>query len=431
MTQQAADQLSVADIFRHLGDLPISKRRFQNVALIRLSIALPFAVLPTQIYMRQMLEFGWNPQFAAWPVNIHLVVLLFYLVLSCSLAWLARSEGNLGALRGLNRLTIGAELITNQAYLVAFGNLDNYSVSFLVLLVVMYRVLFDYRTALISLVAGVGLYVLFALCEIYAVLPAASLFPPQSSHSIRSDPKLWSQVIISVPLITILAFMITNYAMNQNYKLHNYVTRSVLQRYLPTALVDRAARGELQLDAAPKRRVVTVMFTDIVGFTGLSERLGPEAVGDLLNRLLGEIATLALEHGATVDKFIGDCVMVVFGAPESCPPEQQVERCVALALEVHDKVVKLGAEQQLTARTGINTGEVVVGNFGSAARSDYTVLGPAVNIAARLEANSKPGRILIGPESARLLGDETALEPAGVLELKGVSKPINGWFVTT
>ncbi|HCP48491.1 MAG TPA: hypothetical protein DIU15_20810, partial [Deltaproteobacteria bacterium] len=428
MTQQAADQLSLRDAFRHLGDLPISRRRFQNIALFRLAIAIPFAVLPTQLYMRQMLQFGWNPQFATWPVNIHLVALVLYLVLSCTLAWVARAGGDLRALRGLNRLSIGAELITNQAYLVAFGNLDNYSVSFLILLVVMYRLLFDYRTALLTLVVGVCLYVPFALCEIYALLPAASLFPLQASHPIRSDPKLWPQVIISVPLVASLAFTVANYGMNQSYKLHNYVTRSVLQRYLPTALVDRAARGELQLDAAPRRRTVTIMFTDIVGFTGLSERLGPEAIGDLLNRLLGEIATLALEHGATVDKFIGDCVMVVFGAPEDCPPEQQVERCVALALEVHSKVMEIGAEQQLTARTGINTGEVVVGNFGSAARSDYTVLGPAVNIAARLEANSKPGRILIGPESARLLGDKTALESAGQLELKGVSEPIHGWF---
>ena len=178
-----------------------------------------------------------------------------------------------------------------------------------------------------------------------------------------------------------------------------------------------------------KRKLAAIVFTDIVGFTKLSERLGPEALGDLLNRLLGEIADVAMEHGATVDKFIGDCVMVVFGAPEVCSPEDQARRCVALAQTIHERVNEVGAEYQLQARTGLNTGDVVVGNFGSASRSDYTVLGPAVNVAARLESASQPNRILIGPESARLLGGSVQLEAAGLLKLKGISESVEAWFV--
>ena len=172
-----------------------------------------------------------------------------------------------------------------------------------------------------------------------------------------------------------------------------------------------------------------VMFTDVVGFTPLTERLGPDAIGELLNRYLGEIADVAHAHGATVDKFIGDCVMIVFGTPEAMEPQEQARRCVALAQEVHARVSSLGLDPPLEARTGINTGEAVVGNFGSRARSDYTALGAAVNVAARLESASAPGRILIGPETARLLEDLLELEPAGALSLKGVTAPVNAFFV--
>jgi class 3 adenylate cyclase len=171
------------------------------------------------------------------------------------------------------------------------------------------------------------------------------------------------------------------------------------------------------------------MFTDIVGFTALSEKLGPEALGELLGQLLGEVADLSMKHGATVDKFIGDCVMVVFGAPEPMPPKEQATRCVNLALAIHERIKSLGDQHDLHARTGINTGEVVVGNFGSMARSDYTVLGPTVNIAARLESHSEPDCILIGPQTADSVQGLFELETAGPLSLKGVSHPVESFFV--
>jgi adenylate cyclase len=227
----------------------------------------------------------------------------------------------------------------------------------------------------------------------------------------------------------LLTFLAANYGVNQALKLHRYITESVLRRYLPPALVERAARGELRLDAEPERRVVTVMFTDLVGFTALSERLGPDAVGKLLNRFLTEMSKLAHAHGATVDKFVGDAVMVVFGTPDALDPAEQARRCVALAQQMQASLATMTGDVTLATRTGINTGEAVVGNFGSAARSDYTVIGPAVNVAARLEAASKPGRILIGAETARLLAGSVPLEQTGPLTLKGVSAPVTAHYV--
>jgi adenylate cyclase len=171
------------------------------------------------------------------------------------------------------------------------------------------------------------------------------------------------------------------------------------------------------------------MFMDLVGFTSLSEKLGAEAVARLLNSYLSMVADVAHEHGATVDKFVGDSVMIVFGAPDALEPREQAHRCVALAQKLQTLLPTLGDGIALRARTGINTGEVVVGNFGSSTRSDYTVIGPAVNIAARLETASDPGRILVGETTAKLL-DDVALEPAGELQLKGVADPVRAFFVT-
>jgi len=431
MPTKTTDKLSLRDLIGNTGNLPIPRQRYRTVALIRLLLVIPIAALPTQFFLRENIQKGWDPEFGSQVVNLHLIALLIYIFANFATLWSTRNleKASLRRLKGLNYSSIGCEIMTNQAFLIAFGNLDNYSIGFLVLIVVPYRVLFDHRTALGTLLVTMGLFLLFAGLEISGSLPAASLYPYVSDHPIRSNPDIWIGIVLYVPIIMMFTFLTVNYAMNQSYRLHTYVTRSVLQRYLPPALVDRAASGELQLDAPPERRVVTVMFTDIVGFTALSERLSPEALGALLNSILGEVATVAKEHGATVDKFIGDCVMVVFGAPEKCPPEEQAQRCVKLGLAIHERVNQLGSEYQLQARTGLNTGEAVVGNFGSAARSDYTVLGPAVNVAARLETASQPNRILIGPEPARLLDNSVALEPAGKLELKGVSEPVEAWFV--
>ncbi|MBI5526824.1 MAG: adenylate/guanylate cyclase domain-containing protein [Deltaproteobacteria bacterium] len=313
----------------------------------------------------------------------------------------------------------------------AVGTLMSAASLYIVLIVAIYRVFFDYRLALFAAVAGCVLYAGFAGLEVAGWLAIAPIFPYAIEHPVYSDPAVAATIVQMTVFGTLLAFFAVNYGVNQSVKLHRYITEAVLRRYLPPSLVARASRGELQLDAEPERRVVTVMFSDLVGFTSLSERLGADAVGRLLNRYLSRMADVAHAHGATVDKFVGDCVMIVFGAPDALPPAEQARRCVALAKELQAMLPALGGEAALSARTGINTGEAVVGNFGSIARSDYTVIGPAVNIAARLESQSRPGRILVGDQTARLLQGAVELEPAGELTLKGVSHPVKAFFIAT
>lgn len=418
------------DFFMSRGDLPLSRGRYRTLALFRLC-AIPLAILPTQFWLQDALKTAHEPEWGGVAVELHLIFLAVYLVAGVALLWLTRSAApERRKLWGAFAVVgCACELGTNQAYLLGFGSLANYSIGFLPMLIVMYRVLLDYRAGLWTLGVGLFTYLGVGLLEMSGSVPIAPLLATTTNHPAWSDPGMSRMILLSVVFICVGTFAVTNYGVNQSVRLHRYITDSVLHRYLPPSMVSRAAAGELRLDTPPERRVLTVMFTDVVGFTPLTERLGPEVIGRLLNRYLGEIADLAHEHGATIDKFIGDCVMIVFGAPEELAPEEQARRCVALAAAIHQRITELEMEHPLEARTGINTGEAVVGNFGSRARSDYTVLGPAVNIAARLESASQPGRILMGEATARLLGDEVALEAAGELQLKGIREPVTAFFL--
>ena len=121
--------------------------------------------------------------------------------------------------------------------------------------------------------------------------------------------------------------------------------------------------------------------------------------------------------------------MVVFGAPEEMSTREQMDRAVQLGFEIQRVIEGLPKEHNLAARVGINTGEAVVGNFGSKTRSDYTVIGHAVNLAARLESAGSPGRVLIGPESVVNLPERWRREPYKPLFLKGIDEPVAAFWV--
>jgi class 3 adenylate cyclase/tetratricopeptide (TPR) repeat protein len=172
------------------------------------------------------------------------------------------------------------------------------------------------------------------------------------------------------------------------------------------------------LDTAPareSRKTVTVLFCDIAGYTETGERLDPEALRQLQSRYFDDARAALERHGASVEKFIGDAVMAVFGIPQI--HEDDALRAARAALELQHAVSALG----LQARIGINTGEVVSGS------GDALVTGDAVNVAARLEQAAEPGVILIGDVTHRLLSDAVTSELAGPVTAKGKAEPLNAW----
>lgn len=315
-------------------------------------------------------------------------------------------------------------LVSNGVSTWMYGTLASASAAIFIALMAAYRVFLDYVSSLAVAVGAGALMLGLAWAELSGVIPAMPL-APGAQHPSYTEPAVTAVMLQGVVGILGLLFATVNYGVNQSVKLHRYITDSVLRRYLPESMVRRAAAGELELDGPPERREITVLFTDLVGFTALSEQLGAEAVAAVLNRTLRRITDLAHAHGATVDKFVGDGVMLVFGAPEPLEPEEQARRALALARAIHEGIASLDVEPPLQARTGINTGEAVVGNFGSRWRSDYTVIGPTVNRAARLEGASQPDRILLGERTATLLGLD---HPPVELQLKGVAGPVRAWF---
>jgi len=203
--------------------------------------------------------------------------------------------------------------------------------------------------------------------------------------------------------------------------------RADLGRYLPSELVDKVVKREQDMALGGQRREVTVLFADVVAFTPLTQELAPEATVQILNELFTILTEIVFRHDGTVDKFIGDCVMAMWGAPRDEPDH------AAKALEAAEEIVswleignanwkkKYGVTIQIAV--GINSGEAVVGNIGSKTRMEYTAIGDAVNVAARLEAVARPQQILITQETKEAAGDGFSFTEIGEKTLAGREQP--------
>src|SRR5215813_148856 len=161
-----------------------------------------------------------------------------------------------------------------------------------------------------------------------------------------------------------------------------------------------------------QRKTVTVVFCDVAGSTELGESTDPEALRALLARYFDRMRAIVEHHGGTVEKFVGDAVMAVFGVP--IVHEDDALRACRAAIEMRDALPDLG----ISGRIGLNTGEVVTGT------EERLATGDAVNVAARLEQAAEPGEVLIGAETVRLVGDAVELGAERRLELKGKSEPV-------
>ncbi|CAN1210504.1 response regulator [Tumidithrix helvetica PCC 7403] len=217
-------------------------------------------------------------------------------------------------------------------------------------------------------------------------------------------------------------------------QLNQYLTESVLKRFLPPLMVQKAAEGQLSLDLRPEPRMITVLFSDIVGFTQLANTVRSRRVSEMLNQYLGEMTRAIFAHRGTVDKFMGDGILALFGAPEELSPNEQVRCAVDAAREMKRALAKLNAEwlahgiPPVQFRCGIHQGTAVVGMFGCAERSDYTAIGPTVNIASRIQSAAEPDCILVSAVVADYL-EEDEIGKRGILKLKGIDETVLTFLV--
>ena len=203
-----------------------------------------------------------------------------------------------------------------------------------------------------------------------------------------------------------------------------------LAKYL-SPQVYKSIFTEEEASTTHKRKNLTVFFSDIVNFTDLSDTLEPEKLAQIINNYLSEMTTIALECGGTIDKFIGDAVMVFFGDPESLGEEEDALNCIEMALRMKARVdelredwVRNGVKGGLDIRVGIATGHCAVGNFGSNQRMDYTALGGPVNISARLESKAPKNEILISDATHNLIKGKVETNYFDEIKLKGFARPI-------
>jgi adenylate cyclase len=216
-------------------------------------------------------------------------------------------------------------------------------------------------------------------------------------------------------------------AKNKQIQLLNQeIKEQVLSRYLPPTLINDIFDGKISMDTQPHTKNVTVLFSDLSGFTRMSEEQGAQVVSEFLNDYLTAMNETIFANSGTIDKFIGDAIMVIFGAPMEMSGHEQANNAARCALAMQEAMVGVNEKWKdrnitnVAMRIGIHQGNAVVGNFGSQQRVDYTAIGPSVNLASRIENICEPGQSYISEGVRDLLDPDIDVEPVGDYELKGI-----------
>ena len=208
-----------------------------------------------------------------------------------------------------------------------------------------------------------------------------------------------------------------------------------LSRFFSPAVLKEVIRAKSDVNLGSSRRLLTVLFCDIRGFTPLSERLEPEEVAELLGEYLTDLTAVVFKHGGTVDKYVGDCIIALYNVPFEHPDHAKQAVRTAIEFQEHTRALsgkwraRTGVE--LRNGVGISTGEAVVGTLGSRQRLEYTAIGDTVNLASRLETLTKDFEfpIIVSESTHALVNDEFAVQPLGTVTLKGKEKPVNIYAV--
>lgn len=204
-----------------------------------------------------------------------------------------------------------------------------------------------------------------------------------------------------------------------------------ISHYLSPQIYKSIFSGEMDVALTTQRKKLTIFFSDIKDFTALTESLQPEALTELINEYFTAMSGIAIKHGGTIDKFIGDAILVFFGDPESKGVSEDAKSCLRMAIDMQHALAqlnvrwrKLGVEAPFRVRMGINTGFCNVGNFGSSDRMDYTILGAEANLAARLQTAAPPGGIVVSYETYALVRDIVAGHALAPVSMKGIAREV-------
>ena len=209
-----------------------------------------------------------------------------------------------------------------------------------------------------------------------------------------------------------------------------------ISRYLSPQIYKSIFSGELDATVQTRRKLLTIFFSDIKDFTATTESTQPEQLTELLNEYFTEMSAIALKHGGTIDKFIGDAMLIFFGDPETKGSAQDAVNCLKMAFEMQNRLAELnlmwrnaGVAKPFQVRMGINTGYCNVGNFGSQQRMDYTIIGAEANLASRLQSFADAGRIVLSYETYALVRNLVSAHALAPISMKGISRQVTPYLV--
>jgi len=256
---------------------------------------------------------------------------------------------------------------------------------------------------------------------------------------VQQEAKSVQNIAVSVLVITLLAAAILSIflalTISRLYAKQEKMAIS-LSKYLSPQIYKFIFSGERSVKVETNRKNLTVFFSDIQGFTQLTDSTEPEVLSTLLNEYFNEMSQIAIRFGGTVDKYMGDAIMIFYGDPESKGHKQDAVDCILMGLEMRKKMNILrekwlseGIYEALQIRAGVNTGYCTVGNFGSEDRLDYTIIGGTVNLASRLESLAQPDELLISHQTYMLVKDIVFCEKREKITVKGIAYPIQTYRV--
>lgn len=295
-----------------------------------------------------------------------------------------------------------------------------------------YGVIDQIRTSVIAVIAGAILLALgvalFMARRISEPLRALSSFTEDLAAR-RFDRRITIDTSDELALLgAALSGAAANLQASEEQIRQELAIRSDLGRYLPSELVDKVVRREQDMGLGGRKTPISVLFADVVGFTPLTERLPPEEVVRVLNELFTILTEIVFRHGGTVDKFIGDSIMAIWGAPQTQVDHAEFALRAAEDMMRWLEIGNAGWEEKyglkLEIAIGVNSGEAVVGNIGSQTRMEYTAIGDVVNVAARLEGIARPMQILVSDHTRRAAGDDFDYLPLGSQSVAGRSQPV-------
>ncbi len=279
----------------------------------------------------------------------------------------------------------------------------------------------------------IGLILLFALPRL-KLINSLILGVLLMAVTLGTNYYFWQELHVVLPLVSVLVFIALNFTLHfaYGYFVEDYNKRKLSHlfgQYVPPALVEEMSRNNAQVSLEGETRELTILFSDIRGFTSLSEQLEPQQLTRLMNQYLTVMTQIILDNRGTIDKYIGDAIMAFWGAPLADP--EHASHAMQAAMDMRNAMPEINAQfrqqgfPEISIGIGLNTGMVNVGNMGSEFRMAYTVLGDDVNLASRLESITKQYKVdLIVSESTRRKAPEWLYQELDLVKVVGKNIPI-------